>query len=51
LPYALVVGGVSIGVGTLPTGFGLPPWISFMAGTIIMALIILRWGKKVVDEH
>jgi Na+/H+ antiporter NhaC len=51
LPYALVVGGVSLVAGSLPTGFGLPPWISFMAGTIIMALIILRWGKKVVDEH
>ncbi|MFM7587244.1 MAG: Na+/H+ antiporter NhaC family protein [Bacteroidota bacterium] len=51
LPYALVVGGVSLVAGSLPTGFGLPPWISFMAGTIIMAWIILRWGKKVVDEH
>jgi Na+/H+ antiporter NhaC len=51
LPYALVVGGVSIVVGSLPTGFGLPPWISFVTGIIIMALIIQRWGKKVVDEH
>jgi len=49
LPYALVVSGVSIGVGTLPTGFGLPPWISFVAGILIMALIIHRWGKKVID--
>ncbi len=51
LPYALVVGGVSIVVGSLPTGFGLPPWISFVTGIVIMALIIHRWGKKVVDEH
>jgi Na+/H+ antiporter NhaC len=49
LPYALVVGGVSIGVGTLPTGFGFPPWMSFLAGVLMMALIIQRWGKKVVD--
>jgi len=47
----MVVGGVSLVAGSLPTGFGLPPWISFMAGTIILALIIQRWGKKVVEEH
>jgi Na+/H+ antiporter NhaC len=49
LPYALVVGGVSLAVGSLPTGFGLPPWISFIAGTLIMALISQSWGKKVID--
>lgn len=47
LPYALVVGVVSLVAGTIPTGFGLPPWTGFAGGTLLMGLIIYRFGQKV----
>ncbi len=39
LPYALTVGGVAILIGTLPTGFGAPWWISMIVGIVILFLI------------
>lgn len=40
LPYALTVGGVSIIVGTIPSAFGVSPWILFPAGILVMFLIV-----------
>ena len=51
LPYALAVGSVALLVGTIPTGFGFPSWISFPVGLGLLYLII-RWrGQTVEDEH
>jgi Na+/H+ antiporter NhaC len=40
LPYALTVGGVSIIIGTIPSAFGISPWILFPTGILIMFLIV-----------
>jgi Na+/H+ antiporter NhaC len=40
LPYALTVGGVSIVIGTIPSAFGISPWILFPAGILAMFLIV-----------
>ena len=39
LPYALTVGAVSILIGTLPTGFNAPWWISMPIGIVILFLV------------
>lgn len=36
LPYALLVGGVAIVVGTIPTGFGFPWWASLLIGAGVL---------------
>ncbi|MCK5028811.1 MAG: Na+/H+ antiporter NhaC family protein [Bacteroidales bacterium] len=40
LPYALTVGGVSIVIGTIPSAFGISPWILFPTGIFVMFLIV-----------
>jgi Na+/H+ antiporter NhaC len=46
LPYALLVGAASLLVGTIPTGFGLPPWISILAGIAILYAILKTFGRR-----
>ncbi len=48
LPYAVTVGGVAVLAGTLPTGFGVPWWIS-MAASVLMLYAILRFYGREVD--
>jgi len=50
LPYALTVGGVSIFVGTLPAAYGVPTYILFPAGLIILYLIVRFLGKKIQED-
>lgn len=40
LPYALTVGGVSIVIGTIPSAFGVSPWLLFPLGILVMFLIV-----------
>ena len=47
LPYALLVGGVAILVGTLPVGFGLPWWVGMGGAAIILFGVIRYVGKPV----
>ncbi|MEO0468247.1 MAG: Na+/H+ antiporter NhaC family protein [Bacteroidota bacterium] len=47
LPYALTVGGVAIFVGTIPSAFGLPLWISFPLAIAILFGIVRFYGKEV----
>jgi Na+/H+ antiporter NhaC len=49
LPYALLVGTVAIAVGTIPAGYGLPPWISLIVGGAIL-LTVLRFFGRSADE-
>ena len=49
LPYALLIGAVSIVFGTLPAGFGLNPWIGIVLG-LIASGAILWWMGQPVDE-
>ena len=45
LPYALVVGGVSIIIGTIPAAYGVSSWILFPAGLFALFLIVRFVGK------
>ena len=49
MPYALLVGAVAIGIGTIPGGYGLPPWISLIAGIAILMGILRFFGRN-ADE-
>jgi len=46
LPYALTVGVVAIGIGTIPSAYGVSSWILFPLGIIVMFIIIKIFGKK-----
>ena len=46
LPYALLVGVVALGLGTIPGGFGLPPWISLIAGTAALVFALKLLGRS-----
>lgn len=43
MPYALLVGGVAIVLGTVPVGYGMPWWLGLIlgAGTLVVALKVL----------
>jgi Na+/H+ antiporter NhaC len=46
LPYALLVGGVALLTGTVPGGFGMPPWVSIVLGIVVLAGILKVFGKR-----
>ena len=46
LPYALTVGGVAIAFGTIPSAYGIPGYVTFPAGFLILFLIVHLVGKK-----
>ena len=47
LPYALLVGGVGLLIGTLPTGFGFPWWLSLVSGAAVLWAVHRYVGKSV----
>jgi Na+/H+ antiporter NhaC len=49
MPYALLVGSVAIAVGTIPGGYGLPPWLSLLAGIAILILVLRYFGRHAVE--
>jgi Na+/H+ antiporter NhaC len=49
MPYALLVGGVAIAIGTIPGGYGLPPWISLVVGITILVGLLRFFGRN-ADE-
>jgi Na+/H+ antiporter NhaC len=51
LPYALTVGIVALVIGTIPGGFGVPPWISLLVGTAVLGVVLKLLGRKVEPEH
>ncbi len=46
LPYAVLVGFVAMAVGTIPGGYGLPPWISIVSGLAILVAVHRVVGKR-----
>ena len=46
MPYALTVGGVALLLGVLPTALGLPSWVAFLGGFVVLGLIVRLVGKK-----
>ena len=51
LPYALLVGGAALLFGTIPGGFGVPPWISIIVGVGILGIVLKFIGRKAEDGH
>jgi Na+/H+ antiporter NhaC len=47
LPYAVSVGTISVVIGSMPTGFGFPWWISMIAGGIVSYLLIRVLGREI----
>lgn len=47
LPYAILAAALGMLLGDIPTAFGLSPWISIVAGTGLMIVILMVIGKKV----
>jgi Na+/H+ antiporter NhaC len=50
LPYAIVVGLVGIVVGSIPTAFGFPVWLSLLLGAAILYALIRFYGQKDFDS-
>jgi len=50
LPYAFTVGGVGLLIGTIPTGFGFPWWLSLLIGASILWIVLRTFGKNLDDE-
>ena len=50
MPYALLVGVVAIAVGTIPGGYGLPPWISIVAGIAVLIGVLRFFGRSADDS-
>jgi Na+/H+ antiporter NhaC len=48
MPYAILVGAVSLCVGTIPGAFGVPVWLLFIAGFGLLYLFVIKFGKKVI---
>jgi len=47
MPYAILAGLVTLAIGTLPTGFGVPWWICLPAGVLVLAGGLRLIGKAV----
>ena len=50
LPYALLVGIVAIGLGTLPAGFGAPWWICLPISAVVLLAVLRFVGQPVEPE-
>lgn len=45
MPYALTVGAVALFVGVIPAALGIPSWILFISGALIIFWIISIFAK------
>ena len=45
MPYALLVGVVSIGIGSIPVAFGMPWWLGLLLGAVLLYTILRVVGK------
>ncbi len=50
MPYALTVGGVALLVGTLPSALGVPFWLTFPVGVLILYGIVHFFGRNTEEE-
>ena len=46
MPYAMLVGMVAIAIGTIPAGYGLPPWISIVVGGVLLFGVLRYFGRQ-----
>jgi Na+/H+ antiporter NhaC len=50
-PYALLCAGVAAGVGYIPAGFGVSPWISMPIGFAILGGALFVFGRRATDDE
>ncbi|MFC1609807.1 Na+/H+ antiporter NhaC family protein [Myxococcota bacterium] len=50
LPYAVTVAGVACVLGYLPAGFGVPAWVSMIAGAGALVGLLLLFGRRVAGR-
>ncbi len=46
MPYALVIAGISIVIGYIPAGLGLPAWVSLIIGIAVIWAMLKFFGKS-----
>ena len=46
LPYAMLVGLVAIVIGTVPGGYGVPPWVSLLVGGVVLYVVLRLRGRQ-----
>ncbi len=46
LPYALLVGGAALFIGTLPAAFGISPWVLLVIGAVVLFAILKYLGRS-----
>ena len=46
LPYALVVAIICVFAGTIPSAFGISPWLCLIAQVALMACVVWRFGQR-----
>jgi Na+/H+ antiporter NhaC len=51
LPYALLVGAVALGAGSLPVAFGMPWWIGLLAGVALLFVFLRLFGREARAGH
>jgi len=49
MPYAMLVGTVAIVLGTIPAGYGMPPWVSIVVGGALLYGLLRYFGRKADD--
>jgi len=50
MPYAVLVGGVAMLLGTIPGGFGFSPLLSLLLGTVLLIAVLRYYGNRADDE-
>ena len=50
MPYAILVGILSVVFGTLPAAVGVSPWLCLFGASIGIILVVRFLGKRVEDE-
>lgn len=50
LPYAIYVGAITLAVGTIPSGFGISPWISIPTGSVLIFAGLLLFGRNAESD-
>ena len=50
LPYAMLVGLVAIVIGTVPGGYGVPPWVSLLVGGVVLYVVLRLRGRQADAE-
>ena len=46
LPYAMLAGLTGVVIGDVPSAFGLSPWMSLFAGTVVILLFLRLFARR-----